>query len=98
MRPAAVAFAGTSLALVPEMGLALYNLGLHHGPAAWLISFLIRTAARDARPSASRAGCCVRQLIVLHAFVVPGRRRATPQNHAGRNRLSSTRQCGTAVP
>lgn len=45
LRPAAVAFAGTGLALVPVTGLALYNFALHHGPAAWLITSLIGTAA-----------------------------------------------------
>lgn len=45
LRPAAVAFAGTGLALVPVTGLALYNFALHNGPAAWLITSLIGTAA-----------------------------------------------------
>lgn len=45
LRPAAVAFAGTGLALVPVTGLALYNFALHHGPAAWLITSLIGTVA-----------------------------------------------------
>lgn len=45
LRPAAVAFAGTGLALVPVTGLALYNFALHHGPTAWLITSLIGTAA-----------------------------------------------------
>ena len=45
LRPAAVAFAGTGLALVPVTGLALYNFALHHGPSAWLITSLIGTAA-----------------------------------------------------
>ena len=45
LRPAAVAFAGTGLALVPVTGLALYNFTLHHGPTAWLITSLIGTAA-----------------------------------------------------
>jgi hypothetical protein len=45
LRPAAVAFAGTGLAMVPVTGLALYNFALHHGPAAWLITSLIGTAA-----------------------------------------------------
>ncbi|MDI3193714.1 hypothetical protein QK290_04380 [Pseudarthrobacter sp. AL07] len=45
LKPAAVAFTGTGLALVPVTGLALYNFALHHGPAAWLITSLIGTAA-----------------------------------------------------
>ena len=45
LKPAAVAFAGTGLALVPVTGLALYNFALHHGPTAWLITSLIGTAA-----------------------------------------------------
>jgi hypothetical protein len=45
LRPAAVAFAGTGLALVPVVGLALYNFALHDGPAAWLITSLVGTAA-----------------------------------------------------
>lgn len=45
LKPAAVAFAGTGLALVPVTGLALYNFALHNGPAAWLITSLIGTAA-----------------------------------------------------
>ena len=45
LKPAAVAFTGTGLALVPVTGLALYNFVLHHGPAVWLITSLIGTAA-----------------------------------------------------
>ncbi|MHA7297427.1 hypothetical protein [Pseudarthrobacter sp. MDT3-1] len=45
LKPAAVAFTGTGLALVPVTGLALYNFALHHGPSAWLITSLIGTAA-----------------------------------------------------
>ncbi|WP_248759574.1 hypothetical protein [Pseudarthrobacter sp. SSS035] len=45
LNPAAVAFTGTGLALVPVTGLALYNFALHHGPSAWLITSLIGTAA-----------------------------------------------------
>lgn len=45
LKPAAVAFTGTGLALVPVTGLALYNFALHNGPAAWLITSLIGTAA-----------------------------------------------------
>ncbi|MGX5715304.1 hypothetical protein [Arthrobacter sp. MAHUQ-56] len=45
LRPAAVAFAGTGLALVPVAGLALYNFAWHNGPGAWLATSLIGTAA-----------------------------------------------------
>ncbi|WP_426987239.1 hypothetical protein [Pseudarthrobacter sp. Y6] len=45
LKPAAVAFTGTGLALVPVTGLALYNFALHHSPSAWLITSLIGTAA-----------------------------------------------------
>ncbi|MGY4540613.1 hypothetical protein ACVWY0_000514 [Arthrobacter sp. UYNi723] len=45
LKPAAVAFTGTGLALVPVTGLALYNFALQHGPSAWLITSLIGTAA-----------------------------------------------------
>lgn len=45
LKPAAVAFAGTGLAMVPVTGLALYNFALHHGPSAWLITSLIGTVA-----------------------------------------------------
>jgi len=45
LKPAAVAFTGTGLALVPVTGLALFNFALHNGPAAWLITSLIGTAA-----------------------------------------------------
>ncbi len=45
LRPAAVAFAGTGLALIPVAGLALYNFGLHDGPAAWLVTSFIGTVA-----------------------------------------------------
>ena len=45
LKPAAVAFTGTGLALVPVTGLALYNFALPHGPSAWLITSLIGTAA-----------------------------------------------------
>ncbi|WP_426226330.1 hypothetical protein [Pseudarthrobacter sp. DSP2-3-2b1] len=44
LKPAAVAFTGTGLAMVPVTGLALYNFALHDGPAAWLITSLIGTA------------------------------------------------------
>jgi hypothetical protein len=44
LKPAAVAFTGTGLAMVPVTGLALYNFALHDAPAAWLITSLIGTA------------------------------------------------------
>ena len=45
LRPAAVAFAGTGLALVPVAGLALYNFALPDGPAAWLVTSVVGTLA-----------------------------------------------------
>ncbi|MDR6684903.1 hypothetical protein J2Y41_000450 [Arthrobacter sp. 1088] len=45
LRPAAMAFTGTGLALVPVTGLAMYNFALHDGPMAWLITSLLGTAA-----------------------------------------------------
>ncbi|WP_240617673.1 hypothetical protein [Pseudarthrobacter sp. AG30] len=45
LRPAAVAFTGTGLALVPVSGLALYNFAWHNGPATWLLTSLLGTAA-----------------------------------------------------
>lgn len=45
LRPAAVAFTGTGLALVPVTGLALYNFALPDGPTAWLLTSLIGTLA-----------------------------------------------------
>ncbi len=44
LRPAAIAFVGTGLALVPVTGLAMYNFVLHNGPAAWLVTSLLGTA------------------------------------------------------
>ncbi|MCP1414981.1 hypothetical protein [Paenarthrobacter sp. A20] len=44
LRPAAVAFVGTGLALVPVTGLAMYNFVLPNGPAAWLVTSLLGTA------------------------------------------------------
>ncbi|WP_159706968.1 hypothetical protein [Arthrobacter sp. 18067] len=44
LRPAAVAFVGTGLALVPVIGLAMYNFVLPNGPAAWLVTSLLGTA------------------------------------------------------
>ncbi|WP_457974103.1 hypothetical protein [Arthrobacter sp. D1-17] len=45
LKPAAVAFSGTGLALVPVTGLALHTLVLHHAPLAWLLTSLAGTAA-----------------------------------------------------
>lgn len=45
LRPAAIAFAGTGLALIPVAGLALYNFTLHDGPTAWLVTSAIGTVA-----------------------------------------------------
>lgn len=45
LRPAAVAFAGTGLALIPVAGLAMYNFTLPDGPAAWLVTSFIGTVA-----------------------------------------------------
>ncbi|SLK01273.1 hypothetical protein [Arthrobacter sp. P2b] len=45
LKPAAVAFTGTGLALVPVIGLALYNFAWHNGPAAWLTTSVIGTVA-----------------------------------------------------
>lgn len=45
LRPAAVAFAGTGLALVPFVGLAMYNFALPDGPVAWLLTSILGIAA-----------------------------------------------------
>ncbi len=45
LRPAALAFTGTGLALLPVTGLAMYNFVLHHGPTAWLVTSLAGTVA-----------------------------------------------------
>ncbi len=45
LKPAAVAFTGTGLALIPVVGLALYTLVLTDGPAAWLVTSAAGTAA-----------------------------------------------------
>lgn len=45
LRPAAVAFAGTGLGLIPVVGLAMYNFTLPDGPAAWLVTSFIGTVA-----------------------------------------------------
>ncbi|WP_284980820.1 hypothetical protein [Arthrobacter sp. efr-133-TYG-118] len=45
LRPAAIAFAGTGLALIPVTGLAMYNFALHNVPAAWLVTSIVGTVA-----------------------------------------------------
>ena len=45
LRPAAVAFTGTGLALIPVIGLALHNFVLHDAPLAWLATSVAGTAA-----------------------------------------------------
>jgi len=45
LRPAAVAFTGTGLALIPVVGLALHNFLLHDAALAWLATSLVGTAA-----------------------------------------------------
>ncbi|WP_146361070.1 hypothetical protein [Arthrobacter yangruifuii] len=45
LQPAAVAFTGTGLALIPVVGLALFNFVLPNGPTAWLVTSLVGTAA-----------------------------------------------------
>ncbi|MDQ1055199.1 hypothetical protein QE394_003127 [Arthrobacter sp. SORGH_AS 212] len=45
LKPAAVAFTGTGLALVPVIGLALYSFVWQNGPAAWLATSLVGTLA-----------------------------------------------------
>ncbi|WP_423182061.1 hypothetical protein [Arthrobacter sp. NyZ413] len=45
LRPAAIAFAGTGLALIPVTGLAMYEFALHNGPAAWLVTSVVGTFA-----------------------------------------------------
>lgn len=45
LQPAAVAFVGTGLALIPVTGLAMYSFVLHSGPAAWLVTSAIGTIA-----------------------------------------------------
>lgn len=45
LRPAAVAFTGTGLALIPVAGLALYNFTPLGGSAAWLVTSSIGTVA-----------------------------------------------------
>lgn len=45
LKPAAVAFAGTGLAIIPFAGLATYNLGFPNAPAVWLATSFIGTVA-----------------------------------------------------
>lgn len=45
LKPAAVAFTGTALAIIPFAGVATYNLGFPDAPAVWLATSLIGTLA-----------------------------------------------------
>lgn len=45
LRPAAVAFSGTGLALIPVTGLAMFSLVVHNGPLSWLVTSVVGTAA-----------------------------------------------------
>ncbi|SEF01229.1 hypothetical protein SAMN04489740_3728 [Arthrobacter alpinus] len=45
LKPAAVAFTGTALAIIPFAGLATYNLGFPEAPFVWLLTSLIGTVA-----------------------------------------------------
>lgn len=45
LKPAAIAFTGTALAIIPFAGLASYNLGFPHAPAVWLFTSLVGTVA-----------------------------------------------------
>ena len=45
LKPAAVAFTGTALAIIPFAGVATYNLGFPDAPAVWLATSLIGTVA-----------------------------------------------------
>ncbi|MFD1242202.1 hypothetical protein [Arthrobacter ulcerisalmonis] len=45
LKPAAVAFAGTGLALIPVSGLALFNFAWSDGPAVWLLTSVVGTVA-----------------------------------------------------
>lgn len=45
LKPAAVAFSGTGLALIPVTGLAMFSLALHNAPLSWLVTSLVGTAA-----------------------------------------------------
>ncbi len=45
LRPAAIAFAGTGLALLPFTGIAMYNFILPNAPLSWFVTSLISLAA-----------------------------------------------------
>lgn len=45
LRPAAIAFAGTGLALVPVAGLAMYNFAVQDAGLAWLLTSVVGTLA-----------------------------------------------------
>ncbi|TSE14893.1 hypothetical protein B1A87_002130 [Arthrobacter sp. KBS0703] len=45
LKPAAVAFSGTGLALIPVTGLAMFSLAVHNGPLSWLVTSVVGTAA-----------------------------------------------------
>lgn len=45
LKPAAVAFTGTALAIIPFAGLATFNLGVQHAPTVWLMTSLVGTVA-----------------------------------------------------
>lgn len=45
LKPAAVAFSGTGLALIPVTGLAMFSLVVHNGPLSWLLTSVVGTAA-----------------------------------------------------
>lgn len=45
LKPAAIAFTGTALAIIPFAGLATYNLGFPNAPAVWLFTSLVGTVA-----------------------------------------------------
>lgn len=45
LKPAAVAFSGTALAIIPFAGLATYNLGVPNAPVVWLLTSFVGTFA-----------------------------------------------------
>ncbi len=45
LKPAAVAFTGTALAIIPFAGIATYNLGFSNGAGVWLFTSLVGTVA-----------------------------------------------------
>lgn len=45
LRPAAIAFTGTALAIIPFAGIATYSLGFKHAAAAWLVTSVLGTFA-----------------------------------------------------